>query len=123
MHESGKRLVSATFSFTRVRLQAPHPPLIKKAAARRSSFNTLITVAAAVAPEGVEHAVGRRREARAVPRVWRGAGGGDRRPRACGRAEAVQVVVVVACGRRPASHSHTGVHHTRTGTQPSTRCL
>jgi hypothetical protein len=52
---------------------------------------------AVVAPEDVERAVGRRREAHHNARRGGRAGGGERRPRAGGRAEAINVVEV-DCG-------------------------
>jgi hypothetical protein len=55
---------------------------------------------AVIAPEDVEHPVGRRREAHAVAPGGARAGGGQRRIRVGRRAEAVHVVQKAACGGR-----------------------
>ena len=57
---------------------------------------------AVMAPEDVEHPVGRRREAHAPAQGGARAGGGQRRPGVGRRAEAVHVVAVACGGRRGA---------------------
>jgi hypothetical protein len=66
--------------------ELPPPPLV-----------TGRYIATGIAPEDVEHPVGRRREAHPGARGGAGAGGRQRRPGVGRRAEAVQVVVEVAC--------------------------
>jgi hypothetical protein len=59
---------------------------------------------AVIAPEDVEHPVGRRREAHATAPGGARAGGGQRRPGVGRWAEAVHVVQTVACGGRRGAH-------------------
>jgi hypothetical protein len=61
---------------------------------------------AVIAPEDVEHPVGRRREAHAVAPGGAGAGWGQRRPGVGRWAEAVHVVETVACGGQRGARLH-----------------